>query len=169
MLGWSGGGQISLGTATFLKGMLKAPIRIISIGGVMADDPGLDSIERLDHYYGDKDPVQGLGGKAYAGRWPIAKQSRWNRALAQGKITMTSLGPLTHMGKANYFDWETFSSDGRPNAVLTFDAVTGSLVHEGLLAAPAETNGKPEANVQPEAQADTQKNQIPNELPTDQK
>lgn len=172
LLGWSGGGQIALGTSTFLKGMLQAPIRIISIGGVMADDPGLDSIVRLDHYYGDKDPVQGLGAKAYAGRWPIAKQSAWNRALAQGKITMTSLGPLTHMGKGNYFDWETISSDGRPNAVLTLDAVAGSLAHEGLLTAHVESDGMPDAQDQPKADdptvttPTTQIYQVPNELPT---
>ena len=39
MLGWSGGGQISLGTSTFLKGMLNAPIHMISVGGVMAMIP----------------------------------------------------------------------------------------------------------------------------------
>lgn len=142
MLGWSGGGQISLGTSTFLKGMLEAPIRLISIGGVMADDPGLNYIERLDHYYGGKDPVQGLGGKAYFGRWPIAVASAWNKALAAGKITMTELGPIAHMGKGNYFDFEVKNDEGLSFAELTLRAVTGSLIKFGVLAPEAAALGE---------------------------
>ncbi len=40
LLGWSGGGQIALGTVTFLRRMLGAPIRVVSVGGVMSNDPG---------------------------------------------------------------------------------------------------------------------------------
>ncbi len=134
LLGWSGGAQISVGTATFLKQMLDAPIWVLSIGGVMADDPGLDKIEHLYHFYGEKDPIQGLGGKMYAGRWPIFPQSTWNRAMAEGRITLTSLGPLTHMGKGNYFDWETATPDGSNHAELTLRSVTNALIRAGLWA-----------------------------------
>lgn len=142
MLGWSGGGQISLGTAYFLRGNLKAPIRIISVGGVMADDPGLDQIEHLFHFYGTKDPVQGLGAKLYAGRWPVFAQSRWNRAMRAGKITMTELGPMTHMGTGNYWDWKTDLPDGRSCAQTTLDAVIDVLTSEKLLP-PADDAAKP--------------------------
>lgn len=145
MLGWSGGGQISLGTSTFLKGMLNAPIRLISIGGVMADDPGLNYIEQLDHYYGGKDPVQGLGGKLYFGRWPIAVASVWNKALVAGKITMTELGPIAHMGKGNYFDFEANSDDGPSFAELTLRAVTGSMLKFGVLPVAVAALGDTEA------------------------
>lgn len=138
MLGWSGGGQISIGTATFLKLMLDAPIHVISIGGVMSDDPGIDKVEHIYHYYGDKDPVQGLGGKIYAGRWPLFPNSSWNRAKAEQRISMTSLGPFTHMGKGNYFDWESVDEKGVSHAEIALDAVTGALIDAGLLDAPVQ-------------------------------
>jgi hypothetical protein len=137
LLGWSGGGQIAIGAATFLKPMLHAPIRVIAIGGVMSDDRGLKNVTHLYQFYGDKDSVQGLGGKLFPGRWPIAKQSDWNRALAEQRITPMSLGPMTHNGKDNYFSWEARAPDGRTYAEVTLDAVTGALTREGLLnAAP---------------------------------
>jgi hypothetical protein len=134
LIGWSGGGQISLGAAAFLSGMLKAPIRVISVGGVMADDPGLISVTHLYHFYGSNDPIQAMGGKLYAGRWPVFKQSIWNRALAQGKITFTELGPFSHNGKDNYFSWDTKTPAGKSYAETTMDAIIGVLQADGLLA-----------------------------------
>ena len=59
ILGWSGGGQIALGAAPFLRSMLRAPVRIISVGGVMSDDPGLDSVEHVYHYLRHQRPDPG--------------------------------------------------------------------------------------------------------------
>jgi hypothetical protein len=134
LIGWSGGGQISLGATTFLSGMLKAPIRVISIGGVMADDPGLISVAHLYHFYGSNDPIQALGSQIYAGRWPIFKQSVWNRALAQGKITLTELGPFSHNGSDNYFSWDAVTPTGQSYAEVTIDAIIGALRAEKLIA-----------------------------------
>jgi pimeloyl-ACP methyl ester carboxylesterase len=133
LIGWSGGGQISLGAATFLHGWLKAPIRIISIGGVMADDPGLNSLTHLYHFYGSNDPIQAMGGKLYAGRWPVFKDSVWNRALAEGKITFTELGPFSHNGKDNYFSWEAKTPAGKTYAETTMDAIVGVLRTDQLV------------------------------------
>src|SRR5829696_2516035 len=69
LVGWSGGGQVAIGAATFLAPRLAAPLRVISLGGVLSDDPGLSSVEHLYHLYGSKDQVQALGGVLYAGRW----------------------------------------------------------------------------------------------------
>ncbi len=133
LLGWSGGGQIALGASSFLIGMLQAPVRIISIGGVMADDPGVLCIEHLYHFYGDKDPVHGLGGKLFPGRWSLMRQSDWNRALARGRITFTSLGPIAHNGPGNYFGTEVITEDGRCGAEITLNAVVNVLARAGLL------------------------------------
>jgi hypothetical protein len=103
ILGYSGGAQIALGAATYLQPRLQAPLRIISFGGVMADDPGLYHIEHLYHFHGSKDIVQPLGAIAYAGRWPILPYSPWNRAKAQGKITMIPAGPVRHNDPEGYF------------------------------------------------------------------
>lgn len=137
LLGWSGGGQVAVGAAAFLRPLLGAPIRVISIGGVISDDVGLRSLIRLYHYYGDKDPVQALGAKLYAGRWAIAPQSDWNQAMAAGKIEMHSLGPMAHNGAQNYFSWTATLPDGRPHALATIDAITDTLVKEGLMEAAA--------------------------------
>ncbi len=135
LIGWSGGGQISLGATAFLHSMLKAPIRVISIGGVMSDDPGLISVTHLYHFYGSRDPVQALGGKLYAGRWSMFPQSVWNRALAQGKITFTDLGPVSHNGMDNYFSWDTKMPTGKSYAETTMDAILNVLRRDGLLTA----------------------------------
>lgn len=133
LIGWSGGGQISLGVTSFLQGMLKAPIRVVSIGGVMADDPGLISVTHLYHFYGGNDPIQAVGAKLYAGRWPIFKQSVWNRALAQGKITFTELGPFSHNGADNYFSWDSKTPTGKSYAETTMDAIIDVLRADGVM------------------------------------
>jgi hypothetical protein len=137
LIGWSGGGQISLGASTYLRGLLGAPIRVISIGGVMADDPGLLSLSHLIHLYGEKDPVQRLGGILYAGRWPIMAQSPWNRAQADGRITLTSLGPMAHNGKGNYFDHKREMADGQSYMDRTIAAVAAVLVEVPAASVPA--------------------------------
>ena len=88
--------------------------------------------------------MQGLGGKIYFGRWPMAVASAWNKALS-GKITMTSLGPIVHMGKGNYFDFDTKNDTGHAYAELTLHAVTGSMMKFGVLAPDAEVSAEDEA------------------------
>jgi hypothetical protein len=106
LLGSSGGGQMSLGAAYYLRPLLRAPIFIISLGGVMGNDKGIERVEHLWHLYGTEDPVQDVGAKVFPGRWPLFKNSAWNRALAAGRITMISLGPFHHNMKMHYYDNE---------------------------------------------------------------
>ncbi|MGQ9926805.1 MAG: hypothetical protein ACUVS4_08025 [Chloroflexaceae bacterium] len=123
LIGFSGGAQVALGAATYLAPVLKAPIRIIAIGGVMADDPGLNHITRLYHLYGEADPVQKLGHWLYAGRWKWFPQSDWNRARAAGKIEMISMGPMAHNGTKNYFGWTAFTPERESFAIATIDMI----------------------------------------------
>lgn len=140
LIGWSGGGQFAIGASTFLLGMIAAPIRVISIGGVMSADPGLLSIVHLYHFYGDKDPVQNIGAVAFPGRWKSSVASPWNRAMAAGRITLTSLGPFAHNGKGNYFDIESRLPNGQTYAEKTMEAIIGVMTADGLLqpARPAQ-------------------------------
>ena len=125
ILGYSGGGQIALGAATYLHPMLEgAPLLIISLGGVMADDPGLDYIEHLFHFYGTKDPVQKIGQIAYVGRWPILPHSPWNRAKADGKISMIAVGPIGHTGAKGYFSETSHLKNGQCFLDRSVDAIT---------------------------------------------
>jgi hypothetical protein len=150
LLGFSGGGQISLGVSTFLKPMLKAPLRIISVGGVMSDDIGVKAMDKLYHLWGDLDPLHGLGAKLYAGRWPIFQQSEWNQAVAQGKIEFVNMGKMHHNGGTNYFSWTAFTPEGEAHAVATIDMINAVLVKEGLIDPAAVKEA--EAATNPEAE-----------------
>lgn len=138
ILGWSGGGQIALGAAPYLRSMLQAPIRVVSIGGVLSDDPGVAAVEHLYHFYGSRDPIQAVGQKLYAGRWPIFPRSSWNLAMQSGKLTFTCLGPMKHVGAGYYWDPDTTLPDGRSYSQVTLDGVLGAMRREGLLAGPVE-------------------------------
>jgi hypothetical protein len=133
LLGFSGGGQVALGAATYLEPMLKAPIRIISVGGVMSDDPGVNHIVKLYHLYGENDPVQSLGEKLYAGRWSWFPNSEWNQAVKAGTIEFVSMGPMAHNGSANYFGWTAFTPAGASYAVATVDVIGDLLAKDGLI------------------------------------
>jgi pimeloyl-ACP methyl ester carboxylesterase len=137
IVGFSGGAQIALGTATFLKTLLRAPIRIISIGGVMSDDIGVKSVDKLYHIWGDDDPLHGLGAILYAGRWKLFPNTPWNQAMANGKIEFVNIGKMHHNGGTNYFSWTAFTPDGRSHAIATIDTIGELLVREGLISAAA--------------------------------
>jgi hypothetical protein len=133
LLGFSGGGQVALGAATYLQPILKAPLRIVSVGGVMSDDPGVHHITRLYHLYGENDPVQSLGEKLYAGRWSWFPNSEWNQAVRAGTIEFVSMGPMAHNGAANYFGWTAFTPAGSSYAVTTVDKIGDLLAKDGLI------------------------------------
>ncbi|PDV99866.1 hypothetical protein [Candidatus Chloroploca asiatica] len=134
IIGFSGGAQIAIGAATFLKPLLRqAPIRVISIGGVMSDDIGIKNLTKLYHLWGDDDPLHGLGEKLYAGRWKWFPQSIWNQALYNGVIEFVPMGKMHHNGSTNYFSWVAFTPDGRSHAIATIDVIGDLLVREKLV------------------------------------
>ncbi len=135
LLGWSGGGQISIGAANYLAA-LPSPLYVISLGGMLSDDPGLEKLTHLWHLYGVADPLQALGSVLYAGRWPILPNSPWNQAMANGRIDIICLGAYTHNGKGNYFDMETKlpnDARGRTHGEKTLDTIVHILTDQKLL------------------------------------
>ena len=112
LLGYSGGGQIALGSAKYLHATLEAPIHVISLGGVINSDRSLETIARLDHLYGEHDYVQRAGAVIFPARWPLARYSRWNKALAAGVIQMVDMGPIAHNGAQGYFSAAATLPDG---------------------------------------------------------
>jgi hypothetical protein len=123
LIGYSGGGEIAISTITPLKRAINAPVYVISLAGVMSDDPYVADVEHLYHIYGERDTVQLLGSILFPGRWRWAKWSVWNRARAAGKITPVLLGDMTHNGVDGYLDMETRMEDGR----AYFDATVAKL------------------------------------------
>ncbi|MBX0328369.1 hypothetical protein K2Z83_11845 [Oscillochloris sp. ZM17-4] len=104
LIGYSGGAQIALGAARYLGPALGAPLQLITIGGVMSADPGLDTVEAVHQLCGAHDPMPRYGARCFPGRWPIVCGSPWNRACAAGKITTVAVGPGHHRGLGGYFD-----------------------------------------------------------------
>lgn len=103
LIGSSGGAQVAIGATTYLSAVLRVPVSVISIGGVMGSDPGFRAVTRFYHLYSEKDIVEKLGRVIFPGRWTVMKHSDWNRALASGKIKSICVGQMNHMGDSGYF------------------------------------------------------------------
>jgi pimeloyl-ACP methyl ester carboxylesterase len=154
IVGFSGGAQVALGAATFLKTLLGAPIRIVSVGGVMSDDVGIGSVTKLYHLWGDDDPLHGLGAFLYAGRWKLFPNTPWNQAMRDGTIEFVPMGKMHHNGSTNYFSWTAFTNDGRSHALATIDTIGDLLVREGLIDAAALKEHQAATDAEAEAYAE---------------
>jgi pimeloyl-ACP methyl ester carboxylesterase len=131
VLGWSGGGQIAIGTARYLHQLFQAPVYVVSIGGVMLDDPGITEIEHLYHLEGSKDNFPRLGDLFSPGRWRFVKHSAWNKALQAARITFINPGPMRHTGKDDYFDFKAQLPNGQNHAEHTAQVVVDIVTSNG--------------------------------------
>lgn len=122
LVGYSGGGQVSVGAALYLTRLVQAQVIVISIGGAISSDAGLLAADHVYHLYGEHDPVEYLCRYIFAGRWPIARRSCWNRALERGIVSLHSQGPVGHNGAAGYFG-EAPHADGTPRVERTVAVV----------------------------------------------
>lgn len=127
LMGYSGGGQVVFGAAHFLKPAIGAPLQVISLGGVMASTRGIDAADELVHLEGTHDTVAATADILFWGRWPIARHSRWNKALAAGKLRRITLGPMVHTGPKGYLDTQTFLPEG-PSYMEHTTATTVELI-----------------------------------------
>ncbi|WOP18184.1 hypothetical protein [Raineyella sp. LH-20] len=145
LLSWSGGAQIALGASWYLAAT-GAPVHLMSVGGFMDADPGLDKLTHLWHFKGSRDWVQGAAG-LFPGRWAIRPKSSWNRALADGRLTIRSIGPLKHLGRGSYLSNATKLPDGSTGREITVQTICSTLVEAGL--ATWRAPGTPPARVKP--------------------
>ncbi len=126
LIGYSGGGQMSMGAVSFLKQATGAPIEVISLAGVISGNTGAMEVERLYHLVGEKDSVEKLGPIMFPGRWSLLFLSNWNRAKRRGKISFVSLGPVAHNGEAGPMGSERLP-DGKTYLQQTLDIISGIL------------------------------------------
>ena len=91
VIGYSGAGQMAVGTMTYLREWLPGPLYTISLGGVYGSDPGLLATDHLFHLHGRNDRAIWLRHLA-PGRWPIFAASEYNRAKRQGRISYNRYG-----------------------------------------------------------------------------
>jgi hypothetical protein len=127
LLGYSGGAQVAVGAAPFLKRWLGTAVHVVSLGGVLDSDPGLRVVARLDHLVGDKDVVELIGRIAYPGRWPIARASAWNAARSSGVIEVKRLPGMAHNIPGGYMDPNATTLSGERFPELTAQTIAATL------------------------------------------
>ncbi|MFM7427488.1 MAG: Yip1 family protein, partial [Elainella sp.] len=136
LVGYSGGGQMSVAAAPYLKRVLGADIEVISLGGVMSANNNLLQLEHLYHLVGDKDGVAALGPVLFPGRRKWFPLSYWNRALRKGKISQISLGPVGHQVPGGLMDPNAFLPSGESYLQHTISVILSILEGRLLVAAP---------------------------------
>ena len=132
LIGFSGGGQVSIGATPYLAPIIGGPVVVITVGGFLSDDPGVQQVKQLVHQFGEKDPLQAMASVMWFGRWPVSLRSPWNRMLNAGRIRMKSLGPMAHNGPGGYYDVNSKLPSGE-----TFCAHTAASVKAEILQASA--------------------------------
>ncbi len=138
LIGSSGGAQIALGAARYLRRLLDAPLHVVAIGGAMSDDVGILAVDRLDDLYGTRDRIPALVAFLYPGRWPIFPWSPWNRALARGTIHRKAIGPMRHDRRENYFDPHAYLRTGQSYADRTAEEVASAMANFRHSLVPAD-------------------------------
>ena len=123
LIGYSGGGQIAVGAAPYLKDILNTDISIISLGGIMCSDPGLLELKNLYHLVGTRDRVQRLGYLLFPGRWPIAFYSTWNQAKAKSIIESIFFANMDHTGVRGYLDKDMTLESGQSHLEHTVETI----------------------------------------------
>jgi hypothetical protein len=113
IVAYSGGAQIGVGAAPYLKAQLGGPVRVISLGGVLTDDRGIEAVDRLVDFKGSRDhAMPALGWLLFPGRWRMLFFSPWNRARRQGKLRWLNCGPVAHIGGRDYFSAKALTAEG---------------------------------------------------------
>jgi len=130
LIGYSGGVQVALAAAPFLKRALNAPLSMISLAGVMASEPGLDWVDLMYHLESTTDRIPLWGRLLFPGRWPIMRNSHWNRMLRSDRLRFVNMGPMRHNGPGSYLD-DSVVKYGVSNLERTTNVMVG-LVHEIL-------------------------------------
>lgn len=130
-LGWSGGAQIAVGASWYLSAA-GVPTYVLALGGVIADDPGIDRLQHLWQLIGTKDGVIPLAPIAFSGRRPWARDSSWQRGVADGRVTEHVLGPFKHFGRGSYLSRRK-AADGRQYRQVTIETAGDLLLAEGLV------------------------------------
>ena len=114
LIGYSGGGQISIGINRYLTKAFLAPVQIVSVGGVMSDDPGFDTVEHLYQIIGGKDFFPTAGVVLFPRRWPVMPHSHWNKIKRDGRVTTINPGEeVYHVGGEDYYSVDGKLPDGQ--------------------------------------------------------
>lgn len=135
----SGGGQLSQAAAPYMREWLGYKLRVVSVGSVLADDPGTTDLAEVAHLSGSKDVTQYMGRiLGYTG-WPIFPNSAWNRFVREGRLHVIPVGPMKHMGWGDYFSRSVKLADGVSHVQRTAQVVIDLLAPDG----PGDLRARP--------------------------
>lgn len=118
LAGTSGGAQVALGAAPYLKQWLPVEITVLSFGGVFDGQEGFESVEQVYHFHGDNDWIDNLGLVLFPSRWGWTVGSPYNRALRVGKYEAIASGPHDHDGDRGYFGQDPVGEDTEATTYL---------------------------------------------------
>jgi predicted Abi (CAAX) family protease len=152
LIGYSGGGQMSVAVAPYLTQVLGTKIEVISLGGVMSGNNNFLKLAHLYHLVGDKDGVARLGSILFPGRWQLFALSYWNRAKRKGKISSLSLGSMGHQVPGGMMDPNALLPNGQSNLQHTIAVILSIL--QGRFLVATTHRPKPIANYERYKQAD---------------
>jgi predicted Abi (CAAX) family protease len=148
LIGYSGGGQISLGAVPYIKRVLAAPIEVISLAGVISGNNEVVQVEHLYHLVGEKDRVANFTPCLFPRRWSIITWSNWNLAKSRGEISFISLGKVGHDSKNGPLDENALFPDGENHLARTIEIILRILTrvdgYEPYPAAVADYSAKSE-------------------------
>lgn len=123
LIGTSGGAQVALGAAPYLKEWLNSKIAVVSVGGVFAGTDGFNAAKNVYHLQGRQDWVEDIGSFLFPSRWPWTVASPFNQAVQQGHFTVQTIGSQAHDGESGYFGTNQAKPQGVTYVELTLDAV----------------------------------------------
>ncbi|MBM5800056.1 MAG: alpha/beta hydrolase [Cyanobacteria bacterium K_DeepCast_35m_m2_023] len=103
LLGYSGGGEMAMGMADYLRRLCRCPVRIITFCGVFSGNQLLEQVAQITQVVGSKDAVAAFGRLAYPGRLALLPLSNWNRARRRGQIERISITGMNHNGQRGPF------------------------------------------------------------------
>jgi hypothetical protein len=100
-----------------------AEVTVVSLGGVLAADPGLLAADRVWHLYGTADRIQRWTSWMFPGRWRLLPWSPWNVARHRGRLREVAISPCDHTGVDGYLDEQARARDGRSYFEVTLDVL----------------------------------------------
>ena len=103
LVGYSGGAEMAMGVADYLRRVTRSSVSIVSFCGVFSGNQVLDQVSGITTIVGSKDPVAAFGRIAYPGRSPLLPLSNWNKVLRSGSIQRSEIPGMNHNGNSGPF------------------------------------------------------------------
>ena len=103
LVGYSGGGEMAIGTAEILQQLCRVRVQVITICGVFSGNGELKSVNDVAMVVGSQDPVAALGRIAYPGRLSFLPLSNWNCWQRHHSLQRYMIEGMSHNGSSGPF------------------------------------------------------------------